>query len=106
MKDALNNDNYSEIGKILYECHESLKNDYEVSCKELDVAVELGKTIEGIIGSRMIGGGFGGCTINLVKKGTAKHFAGELEEEFRQKLGLKGNAYICNASDGAKEIIK
>lgn len=106
MKGALNNDDYESIGRILYECHESLKDDYEVSCKELDVAVELGKKIEGIIGSRMIGGGFGGCTINFVKKGTAKHFAGELEEEFRQKLGIKGNAYICNASDGAKEITR
>jgi len=106
MKEALNSDDYKSIGKILYACHESLKNDYEVSCKELDVAVELGKKIEGIIGSRMIGGGFGGCTINLVKKGTANHFAGEMEEKFRQKLGIKGNAYICNASDGAKEIKK
>lgn len=106
MKEALNNDDYTTIGKLLYACHQSLKDDYEVSCKELDVAVELGKTIEGIIGSRMIGGGFGGCTINLVKKGTAQHFAGDLEEKFRQKLGIKGNAYICNASDGAKEIIK
>jgi galactokinase len=106
MKDALNSDDYASIGAILYECHESLRDDYEVSCKELDVAVELGKKIEGIIGSRMIGGGFGGCTINLVKKGTAKHFAGEIEEEFRQKLGIKGNAYICNASDGAKLIVR
>lgn len=104
MKDALQKDDYKQIGKILYECHKSLKDDYEVSCPELDVAVNLGKKIEGIIGSRMIGGGFGGCTINLVKKGTAKHFAGELEELYRQELGIKGNAYICNASDGAKKL--
>ena len=106
MKEALENDDYKQIGKILYECHESLKNDYEVSCAELDAAVKIGKKIDGIIGSRMIGGGFGGCIINLVKKGTAKHFGGELEEEFRRSLGIKGNAYICGACDGAKEIIR
>ncbi len=104
MKKALNNDDYKSIGEILYECHESLRDDYEVSCKELDVAVEVGREIKGIIGSRMIGGGFGGCTVNLVKKGTAKHFAGELEEKFRKKTGIKGNAYICNIEDGTKVL--
>jgi len=104
MRDALNNNDPQKAGELLYECHESLKNNYEVSCEELDNAVEIGKTIRGIIGSRMIGGGFGGCTINLVKKGTAQHFAGEIEEKFRKKTGIKGNAYICHASDGARKI--
>jgi galactokinase len=105
MKDALKNYDYQRIGSLLYECHESLKNDYEVSCSELDSAVETGRTIRGIIGSRMIGGGFGGCTINLVKRGTAQHFAGEIEEKFRKKTGIKGNAYVCSASDGARKIV-
>lgn len=104
MKQALINNDKKEIGNLLYACHESLRDNYEVSCSELDDAVEVGKTIEGIIGSRMIGGGFGGCTINLVNKEWAQHFAGELEEKFRKKTGIKGNAYICNASDGAVRI--
>lgn len=104
MKDALNNSDYGQIGDLLYACHESLRDDYEVSCPELDMAVEVGKKIRGIIGSRMVGGGFGGCTINLVNKGRAQHFAGEIEEKFRKKTGIKGNSYICHASDGARKI--
>lgn len=104
MRDALSNNDLKKVGKLLYECHESLKTNYEVSCEELDGAVEIGKSIKGVIGSRMIGGGFGGCTINLVKRGGAQRFAGEIEEKFRKKLGIKGNAYICHASDGARKI--
>lgn len=104
MKEALKKCDFDQIGAILYQCHESLRDNYEVSCGELDTAVETGKDIAGVIGSRMIGGGFGGCTINLVKKGTAQHFAGEIEERFRKKTGIKGNAYICNASDGVRKL--
>ena len=104
MRDALVKCDYKKIGSILYECHESLRDNYEVSCEELDVAVEVGRQIEGIIGSRMIGGGFGGCTLNLVKKGTAQRFAGEIEERYRKKTGIKGNAYICRASDGVCKL--
>jgi len=104
MKDALKKKDLKRAGELLYECHQSLRDNYEVSCDELDTAVEIGKTIEGIYGSRMIGGGFGGCTINLVDKEWAQHFAGELEEKFRKKTGIKGNAYICSASDGACRI--
>lgn len=104
MKEAFASDDKKQISRILYECHESLKNNYEVSCEELDDAVEVAKNIEGIIGSRMIGGGFGGCTINLVEKKWAHHFAGEMEEQYRKKTGIKGNSYICTPSDGAKEL--
>lgn len=104
MKEAFIKNDQKQIGKILYECHESLRDNYEVSCPELDSAVEIAKNINGIIGSRMVGGGFGGCTLNLVKKGTAQRFAGEIEEMFRKETGIKGNAYICHASDGVEEI--
>lgn len=105
MKEALLGNGKEKIGSILYECHESLRENYEVSCEELDQAVDVAKNIEGIIGSRMIGGGFGGCTINLVEQKCAHHFAGEIEEEYRKKTGIKGNSYICTPSDGAKKII-
>lgn len=104
MKKALISDDLKKISQVLDECHQSLKNDYEVSCFELDRAVELAKTIKGLVGCRMIGGGFGGCTINLVKKGTAHHFAGEIEEKFRRETGIKGNAYICNTADGLEKL--
>lgn len=104
MKEAFEKDDKKMIGDLLYECHQSLRDDYEVSCVELDVAVEVAKNIDGVIGSRMVGGGYGGCTLNLVQKGKAQHFAGELEELFRKETGIKGNAYICHASDGVEEI--
>jgi len=104
MKKALIKRDFSEIGRLLDECYNSLKNDYEVSCEEIDKAIEVAKTIEGLVGTRMVGGGFGGCTINLVKRGTSHHFAGEIEEKFRKETGIKGNAYICNPSDGLKEL--
>lgn len=104
MKKTLIARDLNKIGQILDQSHQSLKNDYEVSCFELDKAVELAKTMEGLAGCRMIGGGFGGCTINLVKKGAAHHFAGEIEQQFRRETGIKGNAYICNSADGLKKL--
>jgi len=97
-------DDLRKIGKILAECHKSLRDNYEVSCKELDIAVDISQGIKGYIGSRMIGGGFGGCTLNLVKRGQEHHFAGEMEEIFRKRTEIKGNSYICNSSDGVRKI--
>jgi len=104
MKKVLIEKDYSKIGKLLSESHQSLRDNYEVSCKELDIAVDIAHEFPELIGSRMVGGGFGGCTVNLVKKGYAQHFAGHIEEEFRKSTGIKGNAYICQPSDGVKEI--
>jgi len=101
MKEAFAKKDLKRIGEILFRSHESLRNNYEVSCPELDIAVDTAKHFKELVGSRMIGGGFGGCTINVVKKGRAKHFAGNLEEEFRKRTGIKGNAYICKPSEGA-----
>ena len=104
MKIALPKGDFGVIGSILSQSHQSLRNNYEVSCRELDTAVEISHSFSELIGSRMIGGGFGGCTINLVKRGKAQHFAGLLEEKFRRITGIKGNAYICRTSDGVKRI--
>ena len=104
MKVAFEKDDFRMIGLILSQSHQSLRNNYEVSCKELDTAVEVSHSFGELIGSRMIGGGFGGCTLNLVKKGKAQRFAGLLEEKFRRITGIKGNSYICRTSDGTKKI--
>jgi galactokinase len=106
MKKAFVESDYESIGRLLAESHESLRENYEVSCDELNIAVSLSHKIDGIIGSRMIGGGFGGCTINLVKKGTARHFRSEIEEKFRKATDIKGNAYICEPSDGVRGLTK
>lgn len=104
MKEAFENNDLKKVGDILYRSHESLRNNYEVSCPELDIAVDTAKHYDELIGARMIGGGFGGCTLNLVRRGHAKHLAGRLEEDFRKRTGIKGNAYICHASDGVNKI--
>ncbi len=105
MRVAMQKEDYRAIGSILSQSHQSLRNNYEVSCRELDTAVEISHSFNELIGSRMIGGGFGGCTLNLVRKGKAQHFAGLLEEKFRRITGIKGNSYICRTSDGVKKII-
>ena len=89
----------------MFDCHESLKNNYEVSCKEMDEAVEIARASELIIGARMIGGGFGGCTVNLVRKGDAVEVVKYLEAQFAKKTGIKGRSYICISSDGVKEVV-
>lgn len=104
MRVALNKGDNRSIGSILSQSHQSLRNNYEVSCKELDTAVEISHSFNELVGSRMIGGGFGGCTINIVRRGKARHFAGLLEEKFRRITGIKGNSYITKTSDGVKKI--
>jgi len=104
MKVALQKGDLHAIGSILSQSHQSLRNNYAVSCRELDCAIEISHSFNELIGSRMVGGGFGGCTINLVKKGKARHFAGLLEDKFRRITGIKGNSYICRTSDGVKRI--
>ncbi len=105
MKQAFNSNDKKHISSLLYQSHESLRYNYEVSCFELDKAVEIASTIDGIIGARMVGGGFGGCIMCLVKKGRSKKFAGQLEEKFRRETGIKGNNYICLPSDGVLRIM-
>ncbi len=100
MKDALKKGDLSGIKNLLAESHESLRNDYEVSCSELDRTVEIAHTLDGIIGSRMIGGGFGGCVLCLVKKGKSVAFAKSLEKIFKKEVGIKGRSYVCLPSDG------
>src|SRR6266404_2755837 len=72
---ALENGNLEDFGRLMGQSHQSLRDDYEVSCPELDLMVELSEQIEGVYGARMTGGGFGGCTVNLVREDRAKHFA-------------------------------
>ncbi len=81
--------------------HESLRDDYEVSSKELDVLVELAWKQPGVLGARMTGAGFGGCTVNLVRQEAAESFAEAIRRGYQDALGLKAEVYICKASQGA-----
>ncbi len=97
----LENGDLESFGKLMNASHESLRDDYEVSCKELDVLVELALQQPGVLGARMTGGGFGGCTVNLVSAGAAQAFAEAVKEGYRNATGLNAEVYVCEASDGA-----
>nr|CAD7426263.1 unnamed protein product [Timema monikensis] len=98
--DALKDGDYKAFGKLMVESHNSLKVEYEVSCPELDQLVEVTLAAPGVLGSRMTGAGFGGCTVTLLNKDSA----GKAIEDISK--GYKGTAsfYIVTASDGAREI--
>ena len=89
------------FGELMRESHRSLRELYEVSCRELDVMVEAAEGLPGYYGGRMTGGGFGGCTLNLVEGRFAEDFAGRISERYRGATGMTPEVYICAAADGA-----
>jgi galactokinase len=92
------------MGELMRESHCSLRDLYEVSCRELDVMVESAQGLPGFIGGRMTGGGFGGCTVNLVEQRHAQEFAAQISTRFRRQTGIDPQVYICSAEDGAQEL--
>ena len=97
----LENGDLESFGRLMVASHESLRDDYEVSCRELDVLVELALRQPGVLGARMTGAGFGGCTVNLVLAGAAEKFAETVQEGYNKATGLNAEVYVCEASDGA-----
>jgi galactokinase len=91
-------------GKLMFESHASLRDDYEVSCPELDELVEIASKSDGVYGARMTGGGFGGCTVNIVKRETADEFIRAAKEQFRSKFSREPGIYKFHAADGASEV--
>jgi galactokinase len=89
------------FGELMNASHVSLRDDYEVSSKELDTLVELAWKQPGTLGARMTGAGFGGCTVNLVRADAAEAFADAVRKGYQEALGLKAEIYVCQASDGA-----
>ena len=90
--------------KLMRDSHASLRDLYEVSCRELDIMVDAAEGLPGYCGGRMTGGGFGGCTVNLVREEHADHFAQGIAERYRQSTGINPDVYLCTAEDGAGEI--
>jgi galactokinase len=97
---ALEQKRYGELRQAMAESHRSLREDYEVSCRELDLLVELAGQAEGIYGARMTGAGFGGCTINLVHSDLVDAFRKMISTEYERRTGLKPDIYVCDAADG------
>lgn len=92
------------LGPLMQESHRSLRDDYEVSCKELDLMVEIAAAQPGLIGARMTGGGFGGCTINLVESAAVADFRRKVAAEYSSRTGLTPEIYVSPASEGAQKM--
>ncbi|HTW30423.1 MAG TPA: hypothetical protein VMD76_02015, partial [Candidatus Sulfotelmatobacter sp.] len=102
---ALAEGNLPHLGKLMRESHRSLRDLYQVSCRELDIMVDSAEGLPGFIGGRMTGGGFGGCTINLVHEAQANDFAARVAERYRTSTGIDPQVYLCSAEDGAEEVL-
>jgi galactokinase len=101
----LENGNAAEFGKLMFETHNSLRDFFEVSCKELDILVEIAHTLKGCIGARLTGAGYGGCTVNLVKEDYAQEFVQQLSTQYKQRTSLDANVFITHASARAEGSI-
>jgi galactokinase len=102
--DALERGDLERFGELMASSHRSLRDDYEVSSEELDLMVEIAQKIEGVYGARMTGGGFGGCTVNLVADSHVEEFRERMSREYGRATTLKPEIYICTAANGAEEV--
>jgi galactokinase len=98
---ALQSGDPARFGQLMYESHASLRDDYEVSCRELDLLADMASKCPGTYGARMTGGGFGGCTINLVRADSVGAFRSRITEEYRVATGRAPAVYVCSAAQGA-----
>lgn len=103
-KKALEANDMNNLGKLLYASHKSLSDDYEVSCDELDLLVDLASQQKGVKGARMTGAGFGGCTVNLVNKEYTADFVEKIKNKYYEKTNLKADIYITNPASGARKL--
>jgi galactokinase len=89
------------MGNLMVESHRSLQRDYEVSCEELDFLVDAALSVEGVLGSRMTGGGFGGCTVSMMRAAAAPLFRRQIAQAYESRFGIAPRIYDCNPSVGA-----
>jgi len=94
----------ASFGQLMIQSHESLRDLYEVTGRELDALVEAALSVSGCIGSRMTGAGFGGCTVSLVRDEALDKFQQEVSDKYEKATGLTPTFYICEIGDGVREI--
>ena len=92
------------MGELLVASHRSLQHDYEVSCEELDFLVDTAFGFPGVYGARMTGGGFGGCTVNMVRPDAVLRFQAAISDAYQARFGLTPDIYPCRPSAGAGEV--
>lgn len=102
--EALKNGDLTAFGQLMNASHDSLRYDYEVTCDELDVLAEEARRLPYVIGSRMTGAGFGGCTVSVVRKDKAQEFIDTIAPVYREKIGYDASFYITDIGDGGREI--
>ena len=102
--DALARHDSLLFGQLMWESHASLRDDFQVSCRELDFLVKFAEKASGVYGARMTGGGFGGCTVNLVKAEAVDEFRDKIDDEYERATGKQPEIYVCSASDGLRTV--
>jgi len=100
--DALTKNDLTTFGKLMFATHEGLSKKYAVSCTELDFLAERAQTIEGVAGARMMGGGFGGCTINIVQTDAVESFTQKIQASFNGLFRKTPEVYVTQIEDGVK----
>jgi galactokinase len=99
---ALQSGDADQFGHLMYQSHASLRDDYQVSCRELDLLVDLASSSSGVYGARMTGGGFGGCTVNLLKADASDSFAEHISQAYQQVTGIIPEIYVCEPAQGVQ----
>lgn len=102
--EALEADNLTAFGNLMLASHFSLRDDFEVSCVELDLLVDIASSAKGVYGARLTGAGFGGCMVALVEQQAADSLVGTIQAHYQSATGRQATAYICRASQGVSEI--
>ena len=101
---ALEAGDLSTFGRLMYESHASLRDDYQVTVPQLDVLVTAARSVPGVLGSRMTGAGFGGCTVSLMESGAVGEFLRRVPEQYRRETGIDPRVYVCQVVDGARAV--
>ena len=102
--EALRGNDVELFGRLMNESHQSLKEDYQVSCREIDILVDMAQAMPGVLGSRITGGGFGGCTVSIVRNDAVDGFISQIGKTYQEKVGHEAEFYVVDIGDGAKII--
>ena len=102
---ALKQNDVEKFGALMNASHVSLRDDYKVSCEEIDVLVDLAWKVDGVIGSRITGGGFGGCTVSIVKNDAIADFMEKVGAGYKEKTGIEAEFYVVDIGDGARRTV-
>ena len=102
--EALRGNDVELFGRLMNESHQSLKEDYQVSCQEIDILVDLAQAMPGVLGSRITGGGFGGCTVSIVRNDAVDGFISQIGKTYNEKVGHEAEFYVVEIGDGARII--